>query len=84
MREDRFQSIQNCRAVILRTVRRVKPVTVGAFQTHLQIVGRLAGFHGRVRRHAKIAPNAVIILFKVHERLVGGEDMHIVGKGADR
>ena len=83
MREDRFQPVQNSRGVILRAVRRVIAVSIRAFHAHLQTIGRLAGFHDRVRRRTEIAPYAVIF-FKVHERLVGGEDMHVVGKGADR
>ena len=83
MREDRFQPVQNRRGVILRAVRRVIAVSIRAFHAHLQTVGRLAGFHDRVRRRTEISPYAVVLL-KVHERLVGGEDMHVVGKSAYR
>ena len=83
VREDRFQSVQYLRAVILRSVGIVITVTVGAFHAHLQAVGRLACFHDRVRRCAEVAPYAVIFL-EVHKRLVGGEDMHIVGKSRYR
>ena len=83
VREDRFQSVQYLRGVILRAVGCVIPVTIGAFHAHLQAVSRLAGFHDRVRRCAEVAPYAVVFL-KVHKRLVGGEDMHIVGKSRYR
>ena len=79
--EDRFQPVQNGWGIILRSVRCVISVSVGTFQTHLQTVGRLAGFNNRVRRCTEIAPITIVVFLKVHKRLIGGGNMYVIGKG---
>ena len=75
-----FQAVQDRRVIILGAVRRVIAVAVGAVHAHLQTVGGLSGLHDRVRRRTEIAPNAIVVFLKIHDFLISGGNMNVIGK----
>lgn len=84
MFQDRFQSVHDLWGVVLRAIRSVISVAIGAVEIHLQTVGGLPGLHNGVGRRPQVDPVAGLVALEIHKRLPSGGYVNVIRKGGDR